>query len=178
MVRTVWRLRAGSSLFGISAQGKVTSCSQRSLCLSKSQNPCPTAVYITLLHSSLQKKKVHVDVCDVTVHVGVFVCCYCACVVVVGVVIVSAMVVLCVFCGCCVSVVMCPSLCVQCDCLAIDRTNFVIFHLLTLVGSQETYDLLNFLDIENNYAKLSDEAAGPKKPQIDIGKHPIDRNTM
>ena len=62
-----------------------------------------------------------VDVCAVVVFV----------VVVVVVVMVRAVVVLCVFCGCYVSIVMCPLLCVQCECIAIDRTNFVVFHPLT-----------------------------------------------
>ena len=64
-----------------------------------------------------------VDVCDVAVHVDV-------CAVVVVVVMVSAVVVLCVFCGCYVSLVMCPVSHVQCEYLAIDRTNFVVFHPL------------------------------------------------
>ena len=54
----------------------------------------------------------------------------CGCIVVV-VVMVSAVVVLCVFCGCYVSIVMCPLLFVQCECLAVDHTRFVVFHPLT-----------------------------------------------
>ena len=61
----------------------------------------------------------HVDVCAVAVTVLV---------VVVVVDMVTAVVVLCVFCGCCVSTAMCPLSCVQCECLALDHTNFVVVH--------------------------------------------------
>ena len=63
----------------------------------------------------LQKKKkheVHVDVCAVSVTVLV--------VFLVVVVMISAVVVLSVFFGCFVSTVMCPLLCVHCECLALD----------------------------------------------------------
>ena len=56
---------------------------RRNTCPSGSQNPCPTAVHITLLHSSLPKKQkqqheVHVDVCAVAVTVlGHGQCCGC-----------------------------------------------------------------------------------------------------
>ena len=122
------------------------------LCLAGSQNPCPTAVHMTLLLLSLQKKKheVHVDVCAVAVTVLV--------VVVVVVDMVSAVVVLCVWDF---VAVMCPLQCVQCDCLAIDRTNFVVFHLLT---SFEVEIHVRFLILSQNYVKFSDEGtAGPKK---------------
>ena len=78
----------------------------------------------------------HVDVCDVAVAVLVVVAVMvvimrCKCVVVVVVDMVSAVVVLCVcFCGCHVSIVMCPLLCVQCDCPALDHSSFVLFHPL------------------------------------------------
>ena len=57
--------------------------------------------------------EVRVDVCAFAVTVLV--------VVVVVVVMVRAVVVLCVFCGCHVSIVMCPLLCVRCECLAVDH---------------------------------------------------------
>ena len=77
-----------------------------------------------------EKHEEHVDVCVVAVNLGV--CAVTVLVVVVVIVVmVSAVFVLCVFCGCHVSIVMGPLLCVQCDCLAIDRTNSVLFHLLT-----------------------------------------------
>ena len=69
--------------------------------------------------------------CDVTVVVVVVVAVVVVNVVVIVVVMVSAVVVLCLFDGCPVSIVMCPLLCVQCGCLAIDYTSFVVFHPLT-----------------------------------------------
>ena len=75
------------------------------------------------------------NVCDVTVVVvvAVDVCAVVVLVVVVVVVMVGAVVVLCLFDGCLVSIVMfmCPLFCVQCGCLAIDHTSFEFFHPLT-----------------------------------------------
>ena len=83
-------------------------------------------------------------------------------------------------CVCSVAVVyigMCPLICVQCDCLAVDRTNFVVFHPLTSF-EVKTRRFKKKIDIQNNYAKLSDESSAGQKNQLDIEKYPIGRNTL
>ena len=73
---------------------------------------------------------------------------------------------------------MCPLLCVQCECLALDHTNFVFF-IIDLTANQDAYD---FFWKKINIKKLSEilrrGPSGPKKPQSDIEKYPIGRNTL
>ena len=90
------------------------------LCLSGSQNPCTTAVHP--FSTRVLKKRGSACGCAVAVTVLV---------VFVVVVMVSAVVVLSLFDGCPVCIVMCPLFSVQCGCLAIDHTSFVVFHPLT-----------------------------------------------
>ena len=89
------------------------------LCLSRSLNPCTTAVHTTLLQLCLRKK---IAVVVLVVVAVMMVIMRCKCVVVVVAVMVSAVVVLCVY----FVAVMCPLLRVQCEWFAIDHIIFVV----------------------------------------------------
>ena len=71
---------------------------------------------------------------------------------------------------------MCPELCVQCESLALDPTNFVS---IDFIGSQDTYVFfcfLNFLKIiTRNYRT---RVRGPKKTPLDIERYPIHRDSL
>ena len=142
---------------------------------SESQNPCSTAVHITFLHLSLQKTTPTACGCgcDGGFHAlqlrrgcrcrGHGQCCGCLV---------------------CFVAVMYPLSCVhcyvfQCECLALDHINFVVFSSIDLIGSQDEY-FFNYAIFSNKYAEFSDEgSAGPKKTSVGYRKisnppqHPV-----
>ena len=75
--------------------------------------------------------------------------------------------------------VMCPLLCVQSECFAVDHTNVLwFFHSLTSLEVKDVRFFLKNLYFKHNYAKLSDEGSAGTKNQLDIEKYPIHCNTL
>ena len=75
----------------------------------------------------------------------------------------------CVFCGCYVSLVMCPLFRVQCGCLAIDHTSFCGFSSIDVVRSQDTYDFSIFLKLKKitrNYPRYRKISNSPQHPVV------------
>ena len=134
------------------------------LCLSGLQNPCPTAVHMTLLHSSHQENDNNntkcMWICVMWMWLWLWWLLSWSW---------SVLWLSCVFCGCYVSLVMCPLFRVQCGCLAIDHTSFCGFSSIDVVRSQDTYDFSIFLKLKKttrNYPRYRKISNSPQHPVV------------